>query len=173
MKEKKGLLLLVAHQRQRTSFGEVQKGSGGFPMVGEGFGVVAVEAEQSRNGSVGVWVTDRGVVQLPVGFLMIARWCRGRCRSRCWERIEASCHGRGAHGVMTRKGMAYGVHVAVPLGGEAALMRLEGEDVVVLEGAHSGSGKNVEAAHGLLLGEWSRGTVRTVAIPAGRGKTWP
>jgi hypothetical protein len=74
---------------------------------------------------------------------------------------------------MTRKGTACGVHVAVPLGGEAALVRLEGEDVVVLEVTHGGSRKNVEAAHGLLLGEWSRGTARTVAIPTGRGKAWP
>jgi hypothetical protein len=44
---------------------------------------------------------------------------------------------------------------------------------VVLEGARGGSGKNVEATHGLLLGEWSRGTARTMAIPVGRGKAWP
>jgi hypothetical protein len=74
---------------------------------------------------------------------------------------------------MMRKGMACGVHVTVPLSGEAALVQLEGEDVVVLEVTHGGSRNNVKAAHGLLLGEWSRGTARTVAIPAGRGKAWP
>jgi hypothetical protein len=84
--------------------------------------VVVVEAEQSRNGSVGIRVTDRGVVRLPVGFLMMARWCQGRCRSWHWEWIGASCHGWGAHGVMTRKGTTCGVHVTVPLGGEAALV---------------------------------------------------
>jgi hypothetical protein len=40
----------------------------------------------------------------------------------------------------------------VPLVGEAALVRLVGEDAAVLEGTRSGSGKNVVAAHGLLLG---------------------
>lgn len=74
---------------------------------------------------------------------------------------------------MTRKGTACGVHVTVPLSGEAALTQLKGEDAMVLEGAHGGSRKNVEAVHGLLLGEWSIGVVRMVVVPASRGKAWP
>jgi hypothetical protein len=59
MKGKKGPLLMVAHRRQLTTSGEVQKGCGGLSTAGKGSGGVAAEQTTSKRGQ---WLQRRDEV---------------------------------------------------------------------------------------------------------------